>query len=112
MCGTLRSGLRRQKRLTKAQKGSQSLIAVALLSAAQMCRADAQKAACESLQAVCDMARIASRFAESDCTGRLLEVTKQLRQGNPEADRQHFEDAQTGLPAPILQLGDVDPPNS
>jgi hypothetical protein len=41
-----------------------------------------------------------------------LEVTKQLRQGNPEADRQHFEDAQTSLPAPILQLGDVDPPNS
>ena len=51
---------------------------------------------------------IAARFAESGCTGRLLEVTKQLRQGNPEADRQHFEDAETGLPAPILQLGDVD----
>jgi hypothetical protein len=41
-----------------------------------------------------------------------LEVTKQLRQGNPEADRQHFEDAQTSLPAPILQLGDMDPANS
>ena len=58
------------------------------------------------------MALISLRFAESDCTGRLLEVTKQLRQGNPEADRQHFEDAQARLPTPILQLGNVDAANS
>lgn len=45
-------------------------------------------------------------------SGRLLEVTQQLRKGNPEADRQHFEDAQASLPAPILQLGDVDAANS
>ena len=41
----------------------------------------------------------------------LLQVTQQFRKGNPEANRQHFEDAQTCLSAPILQLGDVDAAN-
>jgi hypothetical protein len=55
---------------------------------------------------------LAARFVESGCSGRLLEVAKQLRKGNSEADRQHFEDAETGFPAPILQLGDMDAANS
>ncbi len=55
---------------------------------------------------------LAGRFAEGGFTGRLLEVAQQLRKGNLEADRQHFEDAQAGLAPPILQLGDVDAANS
>ena len=58
------------------------------------------------------MARYCCEVLGERLYGRLLEVTKQLRQGNLKADCQHFEDAQTSLPAPILQLGDVDPPNS
>ena len=101
------------KSLTKAHKGSESLIAVARLSAARRCAARTHRKRSVSVCKPSEIWRvIAARFSESGCTGRLLEVTKQLRQGNPEADRQHFEDAQTSLPAPILQLGDVDPPNS
>ena len=44
--------------------------------------------------------------------GHWLKVAQQFGEGNSKADGQHFEDAQTCFPAPVLKLGDVDPPNS
>ena len=54
-----------------------------------------------------------SRLArENELNRHLLEVAQQFGQGDLKTGRQHFEDAQASLPAPILQLGDVDAANS
>jgi len=49
---------------------------------------------------------------ENDPVRQLLEVTQQFGQGDLETECQHFENTQTRFPAPILQLGDMDPANS
>ncbi len=49
---------------------------------------------------------------EHDSPGYRLEVIQHLGQGNPKADRQHLENPQAGLTAPVLQFRDVDSANS